>query len=274
MPTESVSISCDDCVLSGTSACEECVVTFLLGPTAGEAIVVDVAEARAVRMLRRAGWYLSCASVGASDDHASAGLSGPWGRVGPLMGYLLVTNDFPPKVGGIQSYLYELFRRLPPEELTVLTTPTGKPSTLTAAAVSDRALVRARAVAHPRLARAVECWQSSGSGLVCWTRRSRSACRQIFTDALRGRAPRCGGDGAGRLPRSPSAPAFGALRGLARYRGRRLSRRGGDPGGWRPHTPDRRRPARGRPRCVSARSGPRSARVRRRLGLPLKAGSS
>ena len=38
------------------------------------------------------------------------------------MGYMLVTNDFPPKVGGIQSYLYELFRRLPPQELTVLTT--------------------------------------------------------------------------------------------------------------------------------------------------------
>ena len=38
------------------------------------------------------------------------------------MGYMLVTNDFPPKVGGIQSYLYELFRRLPPHELTVLTT--------------------------------------------------------------------------------------------------------------------------------------------------------
>ena len=31
------------------------------------------------------------------------------------MGYVLVTNDFPPKVGGIQSYLYELFRRLPPK---------------------------------------------------------------------------------------------------------------------------------------------------------------
>ena len=55
MPTESVSISCDDCVLNGTSACEDCVVTFLLRPTAGEAIVVDVAEARAVRMLQRAG---------------------------------------------------------------------------------------------------------------------------------------------------------------------------------------------------------------------------
>jgi phosphatidylinositol alpha-1,6-mannosyltransferase len=34
-----------------------------------------------------------------------------------------VTNDFPPKIGGIQSYLYELWRRLPPDETTVLTTP-------------------------------------------------------------------------------------------------------------------------------------------------------
>ena len=39
------------------------------------------------------------------------------------MSTLLVTNDFPPKVGGIQSYLYELWRRLPPSETTVLTTP-------------------------------------------------------------------------------------------------------------------------------------------------------
>ena len=36
---------------------------------------------------------------------------------------LLVTNDFPPKHGGIQSYLYEFWRRLPPGETTVLTTP-------------------------------------------------------------------------------------------------------------------------------------------------------
>ncbi|MBO0894376.1 MAG: glycosyltransferase family 1 protein, partial [Acidimicrobiales bacterium] len=39
------------------------------------------------------------------------------------MRHLLVTNDFPPKLGGIQSYLYELWRRLPPESFTVLTTP-------------------------------------------------------------------------------------------------------------------------------------------------------
>jgi len=37
--------------------------------------------------------------------------------------HLLVTNDFPPKVGGIQTYLWELWRRLPPDAVHVLTTP-------------------------------------------------------------------------------------------------------------------------------------------------------
>ncbi len=37
--------------------------------------------------------------------------------------HLLVTNDFPPKIGGIQSYLYELWRRLDPDDVCVLTTP-------------------------------------------------------------------------------------------------------------------------------------------------------
>ena len=35
--------------------------------------------------------------------------------------HLLVTNDFPPKVGGIQHYLWELWRRLDPESFVVLT---------------------------------------------------------------------------------------------------------------------------------------------------------
>lgn len=38
------------------------------------------------------------------------------------MRHLLVTNDFPPKIGGIQSYLWELWRRLPADDVTVLTT--------------------------------------------------------------------------------------------------------------------------------------------------------
>lgn len=37
--------------------------------------------------------------------------------------HLLVTNDFPPKVGGIQSYLWELWRRLPGPSTTVMCTP-------------------------------------------------------------------------------------------------------------------------------------------------------
>ncbi len=37
------------------------------------------------------------------------------------MTHLLVTNDFPPKIGGIQSYLHELWRRLPPGRFGVLT---------------------------------------------------------------------------------------------------------------------------------------------------------
>jgi phosphatidylinositol alpha-1,6-mannosyltransferase len=35
--------------------------------------------------------------------------------------HLLVTNDFPPKVGGIQAYLWELWRRIDPETFVVLT---------------------------------------------------------------------------------------------------------------------------------------------------------
>ncbi|MGA2519859.1 MAG: glycosyltransferase family 4 protein [Acidimicrobiales bacterium] len=37
------------------------------------------------------------------------------------MSHLLVTNDFPPKVGGIQAYLWELWRRMDPASFTVLT---------------------------------------------------------------------------------------------------------------------------------------------------------
>lgn len=39
--------------------------------------------------------------------------------------HLLVTNDFPPKLGGIQQYLWELWRRLDPQSFQVITTPHG-----------------------------------------------------------------------------------------------------------------------------------------------------
>ncbi len=37
--------------------------------------------------------------------------------------HVLVKNEFPPKVGGIQSYLWELWKRLPEREALIHTTP-------------------------------------------------------------------------------------------------------------------------------------------------------
>ncbi|MGP8066156.1 MAG: hypothetical protein ACLP81_07250 [Acidimicrobiales bacterium] len=48
-------ISCDTCSHEGTSACEDCVVSFLLGRDPADAIIIDAAEARAVRVFERAG---------------------------------------------------------------------------------------------------------------------------------------------------------------------------------------------------------------------------
>jgi phosphatidylinositol alpha-1,6-mannosyltransferase len=41
----------------------------------------------------------------------------------PEMKHLLVTNDFPPKIGGIQSLLWEWWKRLPSDSFAVLTSP-------------------------------------------------------------------------------------------------------------------------------------------------------
>ena len=48
-------ISCDSCVMQHTNACEDCVVRFIVDRHPGEAIVIDVEEERAVRMLADAG---------------------------------------------------------------------------------------------------------------------------------------------------------------------------------------------------------------------------
>lgn len=40
-----------------------------------------------------------------------------------MIRHVLVTNDFPPKIGGIQNYLWELWRRLPADGFAVYTTP-------------------------------------------------------------------------------------------------------------------------------------------------------
>jgi hypothetical protein len=48
-------IDCDECVMQGTSTCDDCVVSFVVGRDPGTALVIDAAEARAVRLLAGAG---------------------------------------------------------------------------------------------------------------------------------------------------------------------------------------------------------------------------
>ena len=50
-----VVIDCDDCTMQGTDCCADCVVTFICSRQPGEAVVVDVAEERAIRLLSTAG---------------------------------------------------------------------------------------------------------------------------------------------------------------------------------------------------------------------------
>lgn len=48
-------IDCDTCELQHSDACADCIVTFLCGRPAAEPVVVDLAEARALRTLGAAG---------------------------------------------------------------------------------------------------------------------------------------------------------------------------------------------------------------------------
>lgn len=52
---EPLQISCDTCVMTATSACEDCVVTFLCSREPDDAVVIDAAEWRALSTLRSAG---------------------------------------------------------------------------------------------------------------------------------------------------------------------------------------------------------------------------
>jgi hypothetical protein len=49
-----LTISCDDCRMQGTPACEDCIVSFMCERDAA-AVVADIAELRALRLLGRTG---------------------------------------------------------------------------------------------------------------------------------------------------------------------------------------------------------------------------
>ena len=53
--SEPIRISCDDCTMQHTDACGDCIVTFICSREPDDAIIIDAAEERAVRMLIRSG---------------------------------------------------------------------------------------------------------------------------------------------------------------------------------------------------------------------------
>ena len=46
-----LTIDCSECIMRQTDACDDCVVSFVVGREPGEALVIDVEEERAVRTL-------------------------------------------------------------------------------------------------------------------------------------------------------------------------------------------------------------------------------
>ena len=50
-----LTVDCAECSVRDTQVCDDCVVTFIVNRRPGDAVVIDVAEERAVRMMARAG---------------------------------------------------------------------------------------------------------------------------------------------------------------------------------------------------------------------------
>lgn len=55
MTSTSFTISCGDCTMRATTACDDCVITFLCERQPDDAVTIDLAEERAVRLLADAG---------------------------------------------------------------------------------------------------------------------------------------------------------------------------------------------------------------------------
>jgi hypothetical protein len=54
-PPAAFTVDCADCSHRETSVCDDCVVSFIVGREPDDAVVVDAAEARAVRLLEQVG---------------------------------------------------------------------------------------------------------------------------------------------------------------------------------------------------------------------------
>lgn len=89
----SLLIDCDDCIGPSIDACGDCVVTFLLDRDPGSAVVINLAEVRALRLLADADLVPrlrhvrpavgDAGSPGPSDDFATVPVAGPDPRTLP-----------------------------------------------------------------------------------------------------------------------------------------------------------------------------------------------
>jgi hypothetical protein len=50
-----LTIDCGDCVMAGTPACDDCIVSFIVGREPGDAVIIDAEEERALRSLSDGG---------------------------------------------------------------------------------------------------------------------------------------------------------------------------------------------------------------------------
>lgn len=55
MNTDTTTIDCDSCIMQHTPVCDDCVVTFLCDRDVTEAVVVEISDLRAMRLLADAG---------------------------------------------------------------------------------------------------------------------------------------------------------------------------------------------------------------------------
>lgn len=64
-----ISVSCGDCVMQNTDHCSGCLVTFLCSREPDDAVIINAAEERAVRLLAKAGLVPEIKHV-SIDQHA------------------------------------------------------------------------------------------------------------------------------------------------------------------------------------------------------------
>lgn len=70
MAGSTIAISCDDCAMQHTGACDDCLVSFVLSRDPDDALVIDADEARAVRRMAAVGLVPSLRFASRSEGAA------------------------------------------------------------------------------------------------------------------------------------------------------------------------------------------------------------